>query len=235
MRRAVVVITSAPSRYCLARLANGSGVISITTLGPVWSQPSSPTASTPRLTRWPTHQSPTCGAQVLVAGHDLLAVRDHLLGREAGIDLQVAQRAVEAVDMLLQAERLAVEGARHVEGAVAVLPAAVAERNHDLAFGHELAVEPGDALIAELLGHGVSPDLARVCRDAQRRQNEFSKEGPPGRSGPARRPAERSEAGAGRGQGRADRRAVGRRPLARSRPAASCRPNGCRRWPAPTR
>src|SRR5712671_6802731 len=55
--------------------------------------------------------------------------------------------------MLLQTERRAFEGAGHVEGAVAVLPAAVAERDHDLAFRHELAVEPGDALIAELLGH----------------------------------------------------------------------------------
>src|SRR5260370_9600036 len=53
--------------------------------------------------------------------------------------------------MLLQAERRALEGARHVERAVAVLPAAVAERDHDLAFGHELAIEPGDALIAKLL------------------------------------------------------------------------------------
>src|SRR5262249_22289585 len=70
-------------------------------------------------------------------------------------DLQVAQRAVEAVDMLLQPERLALEGARHVEGAVAILPAAVAERDHDLALRHEVAVEPGDALIAELLGHAV--------------------------------------------------------------------------------
>src|SRR6188508_419186 len=92
--------------------------------------------------------------QVLVACHDLLAVRHHLLGPDAGIDLQVAQRTVEAVDMLLQPERLALEGARHVEGAVAVLPAAVAERDHDLAFRHEVAVEPGDALIAELRGHG---------------------------------------------------------------------------------
>ena len=101
------------------------------------------------------------GPEMLVARHDLLAVRHHLLGRQAGIDLQVAQRAVEAVDVLLQAERLAVKGARHVEGSVAVLPAAVAERDHDLVLGHELAIEPGDALIAELLGHGVSPDLNR--------------------------------------------------------------------------
>src|SRR6266478_366217 len=55
--------------------------------------------------------------------------------------------------MLLQAERRALEGTCHVERAVAILPAAVAERDHDLAFRHELAVEPGDALIAELLGH----------------------------------------------------------------------------------
>src|SRR5581483_12468079 len=57
--------------------------------------------------------------------------------------------------MLLQAERRALEGARHVEGAVAVLPAAIAERDHDLIFRHELAVEPGDALVAELLGHRI--------------------------------------------------------------------------------
>src|SRR5205085_8759516 len=61
----------------------------------------------------------------------------------------------EAVDVLLQAEGLALEGARHVEGAVAVLPAAVAEGNHHVALRHEFAVEPGDALIAELLCHDV--------------------------------------------------------------------------------
>src|SRR5471030_1258187 len=92
-------------------------------------------------------------AQMLVAGHDFLTVGNHLLGREAGIDLQVAQRAVEAVDMLLQPERRALEGASHVERAVAVFPAPVAKRDHHLSFRHELAVEPSDTLIAELLGH----------------------------------------------------------------------------------
>ncbi|MBL8675793.1 MAG: hypothetical protein JNL07_12955, partial [Rhodospirillales bacterium] len=56
--RIAVTMTSAPSRKYLARLAIGIGRTSITTFGPVCSQPSSPTASTPRLTRWPTHQSP---------------------------------------------------------------------------------------------------------------------------------------------------------------------------------
>src|SRR6201995_1495957 len=92
------------------------------------------------------------GPQVLVARHDLLAVRHHLLGRQAGIDLQIAQRAVETVDMLLQAEWRTLEGAGHVEGAVAVLPAAVTERDHDLVFGHELAVDQAKARLAGLSG-----------------------------------------------------------------------------------
>ena len=91
--------------------------------------------------------------QMGIARHDFLAVRDHLLGAEAGIDLQVTQRAVEAVDMLLQPKRLAFKGPGHVEGAVAVFPTAVAERDHDLVLRHEFAIEPGNALIAELLGH----------------------------------------------------------------------------------
>src|SRR5258708_12471787 len=55
----------------------------------------------------------------------------------------------EALDMLLEAERLAVEGARHIEDAVAVGPARIAERHDDLTFGQDIAIEPRDALVAE--------------------------------------------------------------------------------------
>src|SRR5260370_8468750 len=56
--------------------------------------------------------------------------------------------------MLLQPEGAAVKGARHVEGAVAVLPAPVAERDQHLILGHEFAVKPGEAGIRWLrLGH----------------------------------------------------------------------------------
>ena len=41
-----------------ARAWSGSGVQSTITWGPVCAQPSSPMASTPRLIRWATHQSP---------------------------------------------------------------------------------------------------------------------------------------------------------------------------------
>src|SRR5690242_4956531 len=57
--------------------------------------------------------------------------------------------------MLLQFERPAVEGAGHVESGVAVFEAAVAERQHDLALRHDLAVEVGDPLVRR----GVRPGI----------------------------------------------------------------------------
>ena len=43
-------------------------------------------------------------SEEVVARNEHLAVRHHLLGRDAGIDLQVAQRAVEPLDVFLQSE-----------------------------------------------------------------------------------------------------------------------------------
>src|ERR1700730_5174921 len=63
--------------------------------------------------------------------------------------------------MLLQLEGPAMEGAGHVEGSIAVFEAAVAERQHDLPLGHDLAVEIGDAMIrpggGTLVAHGRPP------------------------------------------------------------------------------
>src|ERR1700730_3088667 len=63
--------------------------------------------------------------------------------------------------MLLQLERPPVEGARHVEGGVAVFEAAVAERQHDLALRHDTPVEIGDAMVrpraAVLVAHERPP------------------------------------------------------------------------------
>src|SRR5882757_5510927 len=55
--------------------------------------------------------------------------------------------------MLPQLERPAMEGAGHIEGGIAVFEAAVAERQHDLALGHDPAVEIGDAVIAPVFAH----------------------------------------------------------------------------------
>src|SRR5207247_6649116 len=68
---------------------------------------------------------------------------------QAGIDAGVFERMEEALDMLLEAEGLAVEGPRHVEDAVAIDPGSVAEGDHDLAFGNDLSVEPRDAFVSE--------------------------------------------------------------------------------------
>src|SRR4026209_3015781 len=89
-------------------------------------------------------------AQMLVARHDLLRHVDHLPRTYAGIQTQIPERAIEAVNVLLEPEGAAVKGARHVEGAVAVLPAPVAERNQYLILGHELAIEPGETGIGQL-------------------------------------------------------------------------------------
>src|SRR5215470_5795848 len=76
--------------------------------------------------------------------------------------------------MLLDPEEAAVEGARHIENAVAVLPAPVAKGDQNLIFGHELAVEPGHAGIG-WLRHGVylayqeaAPLRSRLCNCCSR-------------------------------------------------------------------
>src|SRR6267143_4011174 len=89
-------------------------------------------------------------AQMLVARHDLVRHVNHLLRTYAGIQTQITERAIEAVNVLLEPEGAAVKGARHVEGAVAVLPAPVAERDQYLILGHELAVEPGESGICQM-------------------------------------------------------------------------------------
>src|SRR5262249_40767600 len=87
--------------------------------------------------------------EMAIAVEHILADRHHLGFREARIDPGVAERAEKALDVLLQAKGLAVEAARHVEDAVAVDEAQIAKRHLDFAFRHDLAVEPGDAFIAE--------------------------------------------------------------------------------------
>src|SRR6185437_3449683 len=104
-------------------------------------------------------------AQMFVAHHDLLRNVDQLLRTHSGIQTQITQGAIKAVNVFLEPESTAVEGARHVEGAVAVLPAPVAERDQHLILRHELAVEPGEAGIG-WLRHGrlcyLSPDQPAV-------------------------------------------------------------------------
>src|SRR5579863_4229335 len=101
------------------------------------------------------------GEEMAVLLEHLLADRNHLRGAKAGVDPQIAQRAVEAVDVLLQFERPAVKGPGHVEGGVAVFEAAVAKRHDDLALRHDLAVEIGDAVVGASVGHGRSPNSGR--------------------------------------------------------------------------
>src|SRR5262249_6852174 len=87
------------------------------------------------------------GEQVAVALEHLLSERAHLLRPEPGIDAQVLERAIEAIDVLLHLKQAMAKAARHIEGAVAVDPTGIAEGNSHLALGYELAVEPGDALV----------------------------------------------------------------------------------------
>src|SRR5216684_1579965 len=99
------------------------------------------------------------GAQGLVPLDDLLADGDHLLGLEADVDPEVAQRAIEPLDVLLQAEDAPLEGARHVEAAVAAVEAAIAVGDDDLRLGDEPAVEVGGA---EPHGYGPGRGHARL-------------------------------------------------------------------------
>src|SRR5689334_5625369 len=55
--------------------------------------------------------------------------------------------------MLLQLEQLAVEGAGHVEAAIAVQPARVAERDADLVLRHVGPVEPGHPHVRKTAAH----------------------------------------------------------------------------------
>jgi hypothetical protein len=92
---------------------------------------------------------------VVVVGPEEMAVPlEQLLGElahaprpEAGVDAQVFERAVQPLDVLLHLEQPVAEAAGHVEAAVAIDPARVAEGDAHLPLRHELAVEPGDALV----------------------------------------------------------------------------------------
>jgi hypothetical protein len=85
--------------------------------------------------------------QMFVARHDLLGFVDHLLGTDSGVQTQIPQGTIESVYVFLEPEGAAIKRPRHVEGAVAIPPAPIAERDQDLIFGHKTAVEPGGAAI----------------------------------------------------------------------------------------
>src|SRR3984893_7063912 len=87
--------------------------------------------------------------QVAIASEHVLADRRHLGGCHSRGDVEGFERPVEPGDMLLQTKSLAVEAPGHVEDRVAAQKALVAERDHDLALADNLAVEPGDPLVAE--------------------------------------------------------------------------------------
>src|SRR5208282_5189271 len=89
--------------------------------------------------------------QVTIASEHVLADRRHLARRQARVDVEIFERPVEPGDMIGEAKGLAVEAAGHVENGIAAQKALVAERDLDLALAHDLAVEPGDAFVAE--GH----------------------------------------------------------------------------------
>ena len=119
--------------------------------------------------------------QVAVALEHLLGQLAHLLRAEARIDAQIFERAVEPVDMLLHLEQPVAEGAGHVEAAVAVDPARVAERDAHLALGHEFAVEPGYPFVRQL-GHLPLRETLSVTANDQRRparQPEVAQAGNP--------------------------------------------------------
>src|SRR5215468_9706148 len=87
--------------------------------------------------------------QVQVPCENILADRRHLGGRHILIDVKIFERAVEPGDVLLDPEGLAVKAPCHVENRVTAQKALVTERDHDVAVADDLAVEPGDALVAE--------------------------------------------------------------------------------------
>jgi len=90
---------------------------------------------------------------VLVGLEEPQVLAEDLLGdlhqpghRESGIDLDVAERPVEPVEVLPRLEDPVPEGARGVEHGVPELEAAVPEGDADLALGDDPAVEVGDPL-----------------------------------------------------------------------------------------
>ena len=82
--------------------------------------------------------------EVLV--EDLLGDPLELLEPDARIDAEVAERAIEAVEVLLQAEDAVPEGPRRVEHRVAVLEAAIPERDPHVPLEDDPAVEVRDSL-----------------------------------------------------------------------------------------
>ena len=94
------------------------------------------------------------GQQRQVAPHDLLGDGRHVVRRLARLDSDIAQGTVEAVDVLLQAEQLAIDRALRVEGAVAPSKTAVAERDDDMALRDIVTIEVGNAFIGSI-GHRV--------------------------------------------------------------------------------
>ena len=100
--------------------------------------------------------------QVHVALNHLPADVDHLGRRKTRVDTQDLERAIEPLDMLLELEDPAFEGAGDIERAVAEDPAPVPERHEDLALGHELSVEIGDPLVRQII-HGGDPLQAVAC------------------------------------------------------------------------
>jgi len=68
----------------------------------------------------------------------------------ADVELQVAHRLVEAVEMLVELEDAMAERPRRVEAAVAVAEAAVAERHHGAALRDDLPVHVDDTLVGPL-------------------------------------------------------------------------------------
>ena len=65
--------------------------------------------------------------------------------REGRIEVQIAHRVPQAIDVLVELVELVADRAQGVEDGVAVEEAAVAQRDPDFGFGQDLAVVPGDA------------------------------------------------------------------------------------------
>src|SRR5579863_5171835 len=77
--------------------------------------------------------------------------------------------------MLLELERPAVKGAGHVKRGVAIFEAAVAKRDADLALGHDLPVEIGDAVISSSVAHWTPPNNgARVSANSSTAPTRWS-------------------------------------------------------------
>ena len=105
--------------------------------------------------------------QVKIAGEHLLGVPLHFRRRHAGIDSQIAQRLVEAHDVLFELEDAVPEGASRIEAAIAVTKAAVAEGDHGPTLRHDLPIEVADPLVRALSDHLFAP---RPCRPPTRRR-----------------------------------------------------------------